>query len=329
MGYHIFLAGESSFKTSVERGVYGGSESSGSPKSEQLNAEVVASFSGIRAGDLILFYVKNRGIYGLWKTTCEPFYDVTPIWKDPDQVYPFRVCFEPIIRKFPHPIAMSDIHDLRDRGKVWTFDLGAMTRKNHHPITTDEGKEFIRLLLRNNPIFLETDAIPDPYIPQTKKPLAFNLECDRQGRLRFEGHLNAWFTRAFSAGKLKELIGDYKDYLNYVPTSFNKVMDIFLTHVTTIDGVDILHKFTCIELKTGTVNEEDLNQIIKYENWLIRRLADGDSEMVQSILVGFDFDAKVLEYQQRRKMIEEKTVRLIRYRTNPQKTDLLLEEVQN
>lgn len=329
MGYHIFLAGESSFNTCIERGIYGGTESRGSPKSEQLNAEVVSSFLGIKQGDFILFYVKNRGIYGLWKATSEPFYDITPIWKDPDQLYPFRVCFEPIIRKFPNPIAMSDIHDLRDRGKIWTFDLGAMTRKNHHPITTTEGKEFIRLLLRNNPIFAETAATPHPYVPSEKKPLPFSLESDKQGRLRFEGHLNAWFTQAFAAGRLKEMVGDYRDYLNYVPTSFNKVMDIFLTHVTMIDNVDILHKFTCMELKTGTVNEEDLNQIIKYENWLIRRLADGDSEMVQSILVGFDFDDKVLEYQKKRKMIEEKRVRLIRYKTNPQKNDLLLEEIDS
>jgi hypothetical protein len=135
--------------------------------------------------------------------------------------------------------------------------------------------------------------------------------------------------RAFSNGKLKELIGDYRDYLNYVPTSFNKVMDIFLTHVTTIDSVDILHKFTCMELKTGKISEEDLNQIIKYENWIVRKLADGDSEMVQSILVGFGFDERVLEYWRKRKAIEEKTVRLIKYKVNPQKNDLVLEEIHD
>jgi len=51
-----------------------------------------------------------------------------------------------------------------------------------------------------------------------------------------------------------------------------------------------------MELKTGTVVEDDLNQIIKYENWLIRKLADGDPEMIQSVLVGFDFDDRVVDY---------------------------------
>jgi len=131
----------------------------------------------------------------------------------------------------------------------------------------------------------------------------------------------------FSDNKLKDLIGDYKDFINYVPASFNKVMDLFLTHVTPIDSVEILHKFTCIELKTGIVTEENLKQIIRYENWLIRKLADGDSEMVQSILVGFDFDEKVLDYREKRKLIEEKSVRLIKYKVDIKRNDILLEEV--
>ena len=327
MAYHIFLTSEGNFHKCIERGVYGGSESHGSSKSGQLNSETISSFVGIKAGDLALFYVKSKGVYGIWRIASEPFYDVTPIWDDPERVYPFRVSLEPAVRNFPIPVAMADILDLRDRGRIWTFDLGAMIRKNHHPITTDEGKELIRLLLRNNPIFARTEATPKAYVPSSRGPLPFTLEGDRQGRLRYEGQLNGWFTRAFAAGRLKELIGDYRDYLNYVPTSFNKVMDVFLTHVTTIDSVDILHKFTCMELKTGTVTEDDLNQIVKYENWLVRKLADGDSEMVQSILVGFEFDDRVLEYRRKRQAIEEKTVRLIRYRLNRDGSDLILEEI--
>ena len=128
-------------------------------------------------------------------------------------------------------------------------------------------------------------------------------------------------------GKLRQLIGDYRDVLNYVPTSFNTVMDLFLTHVTTLDSVDILHKFTCMELKTGKVTENDFHQIIRYENWLIRKLADGDSEMIQSILVGFDFHDEVLDYARKRQCIEGKSIRLLKYAVNEDHTDLILEEL--
>ncbi len=327
MGYHVLLTSQTNFKVCVERGVYGGVYSSGSSgKAQQMNSEVISGFAGIRIGDSVLCYVKNIGVYGLWKVTTEPFYDETNIWNDPEQVYPYRICFAPVVREFANPIALSDVLDLRDRGKIWTFDLSPFIRKSHQPITTDEGKELIRLLLRNNPIYVPPQPLQNPYLPKQPEPLPVQLESKENGRLNYEGYLNAWFMRSFAQGKLKEIIGDYYDYINQVPTSFNKVMDIFLTHVTNIDGVDILHKFTCIELKTGAVTQEDLNQIIMYENWLTRKLAQGDSQMVQSILVGYRFDQRVLEYRNARKAIEEKTVRLLGYKVDKERQTITLSE---
>jgi hypothetical protein len=322
MGSHIFLVSEHHFKKCLKYGIYGGTSHS----TERINSEIIAGFEAIKPGDFIFFYVRNVGVYGLWKATSRPFFDEYDIWGEKDQKFPYRICFEPSIRYFPRPIALSDILDLRDRGKIWIFDLGAIIRKNHNPITTDEGKELIRLLLRNNPIFYPVSPIPEPY-PIGNAALPLSLETDNKGRIKYEGFLNAWFMMSFAEGRYKDTIGEYRDFLNFVPTSFNKVMDMFLTHVTEIDGVDILHKFTCIELKTGTCTEEDLNQIIKYENWLVRKLARGDNEMVQSILVAFDFQDQVLEYIQRRKLIEEKVVRLVEYRVAKAQDDIVLSEV--
>lgn len=320
MGYHIFLVGQENFKKCIEHGLYGGTLQ----PLERINADIIAGFQAIKPNDFIFFYVRNVGFYGLWKATSFPFFDSGGFL---GSQYPYRVCFEPSIRCFPRPVAMSDIMDLQDKGKIWTFDLGSRTQKNHNPITTDEGKELIRLLLRNNPVFQSVNNISQPYpIGNTELPLS--LATDNKGRLKYEGYLNAWFMKTFATGKLKEIIGEYRDFLNYVPTSFNKVMDIFLTHVTAVDGVDILHNFTCIELKTGVCVEDNLNQIIRYENWLVRKLASGDNEMVQSILVGFDFDDKVLEYVQKRRLIEEKTVRLLKYQVNSKQNDLILSEVK-
>jgi len=65
MGYHIFLTRQDNFEVNVKKGVYGGIHSSGSPKSEQINSEVIASFAGIKISDFVFFYVKNVGVYGL------------------------------------------------------------------------------------------------------------------------------------------------------------------------------------------------------------------------------------------------------------------------
>jgi len=181
--------------------------------------------------------------------------------------------------------------------------------------------------LRNNPIYKPVKPLTNPYNPEKENKLPIDLRTDENGRLIFEGYLNAWFMNSFASGKLKEIIGEYGDFINYVPTSFNKIMDIFLTNVTNIDGIDILHNYTCIELKSGIVKEDNLNQIIMYENWIIRKLAQGDTEMVNSILVGFDFDEKVIQYRNKRKNIEKKIVRLIKYRVEKDKNNIVLEEI--
>jgi len=122
------------------------------------------------------------------------------------------------------------------------------------------------------------------------------------------------------------LLGDYREFLNLVPTTFNKVMDIFLTHVTTVDSIDILHKYTCIELKTDRATEQDLAQVLRYEDWLARKLAAGDNEMIQSVLVARRFADGVIEYVKNRQNIEEKTVRLITYCVTEDEQNIKLQE---
>jgi len=323
MGSHIFVVSKQNFDTCVEKGLCGGIDHA----NERVRSEVIAGFKGVKKGDFVFFYVRGRGLLSLWKTVSEPFYDETPVWESSDYVFPYRVCIVPTLRHFPRPVVLSDIYDLRDRGRIWTFDLGVIAKKSHYPITTEESKEFIRLLLRNNPIFEPAPQLSQP-CAQGHRTIEISYDTTTAGHLKYEGYLNAWLMNAFASGRLKDFLGEYRDFLNYVPTSFNTVMDIFLTHTTRVDDVDVLHKFTCIELKTGVCVNDDLEQIVKYENWLTRKLASGDSEMIQSILVAYDFRRGVLEYVRQRAAIEKKTVRLVQYRVNAAKDGLELAGVR-
>ena len=253
MGSHIFLVNQENFEKCIENGVYAATK----VQLPRVDAEVVAGMETVNPGDLVFFYVRNSGIRGLWKATSRSFLDEgLDLWGETGK-YPYAICFEPIIRDFRRPVASNDIYDLRDAGKLWTFDLGMVRNKNHYTITKDEAREIIRLLLRNNPISSAPVPIRKPH-KESELQLPIQLNTDRRGRIEFEGFLNAWFMRSFSRGKLKSLVGDYEDFLNFVPTSFNRVMDIFLTHVTNIDGIDVPHKLTCMELKTRVGTEEDL-----------------------------------------------------------------------
>lgn len=323
MGAHILLVGEDNFEICKQRGVYG----SVLPTTEWNKAEVIASTFALQLGDLIFFYVKNKGVYGLWKVTSTPFYDETQIWPNDQQLYPYRFCFEPCVGYFPRPISLSDILDLHDKSRIWTFDLNPVQQKNQYKITMGEAKELIRLLLRNNPIRQFEQQVPEPYHPKDPMAILVNLSANQNGALKYEGWLNAWFMQSFARGELKGLFGEYSEFINLVPTTFNKVMDLFLTHVTTVDLIEILHKYTCIELKVDRATDQDLTQLLRYENWLARKLADGDDEMIQSVLIANRFSESVIDYVSRRRRIEEKTIRLIAYSVSDDPQGIQLIEV--
>jgi len=104
MGYHILLTKEKNFNICIEKEIYGGIRSVGSSKSEDLNSQVIAGFAGVKKGDFVFFYVMNIGLYGLWRVITRPFYDDEKIWDDNDQIFPYRFCFEPIVRDFPNHV---------------------------------------------------------------------------------------------------------------------------------------------------------------------------------------------------------------------------------
>lgn len=324
MGAHVFLVGEDNFPICVRRGVYGSVYN----QNERVRAEIIAGALSVRVGDLVFFHVNNVGVHGLWKATTPPFFDTQPLWPSSEQRYPYRFCFEPIIRHFARHVSFMDALDLKDKGKLWSYDLGTKVQKNHYAITSTEARELIRLLLRNNPVALPVQPVLDQYEP----PADFvavepEPETDESGRFRFEGALSAFLTRQFIGGDFRDIFGEYEDVLNFVPTTFNKVMDLFLTHVTNLDGVNILHKFTCIELKSGRASEDDLSQLLRYENWLVRKLAGGEGGMVQSVLIAHSFMDEVLRYVLSRRSIEERTVGLFKYQLDKRRRRVELKEV--
>lgn len=322
MGAHIFLVGEENFDVCIKRGVYG----CVMPSTERNKAEIIAGILSIQPNDLVFFYVKNRGIYGLWRVAGEPYFDESKVWPVEQQLFPYRFSFEPAVDQFSVPVSLSDVLDLRDKGRVWTFDLNPVQQKNQYKITTDEARELLRLLLRNNPIRQSQSRIADPHVPAIRGRIDVDLSSSQDGRVQYEGWLNAWFMRSLARGELKTLLGEYREFLNLVPTTFNKVMDVFLTHATTMDSVDVVYKYTCIELKADRATDKDLTQILRYEDWLARKLAAGDKEMIQSILVAKRFSDAVIDYVKNRRRIEEKTVRLITYSVTEDKENIVLLE---
>jgi hypothetical protein len=69
-----------------------------------------------------------------------------------------------------------------------------------------------------------------------------------------------------------------------------------------------------------------LRQVLRYEDWPSRKLAPGDNELIQSILVARRFADPVIAYVKNRRRIEEKTVRLITYHVADDRQNIELQE---
>jgi len=310
MAAYIFVVDEDNFELCVERGVCG------CPRHEKprINARAIADVAGIRAGANIGFYVKGVGIYGFFKAKGPAFYDETLIWRNPDQVLPYRALIEPTDSTFEKPIALSDLYDLADKDILWSWR--GIVQRDCHPFTNMEAFEILRLLHRSNPWASSRKFVTNPYIPQDPKPLPIHIKADTSGRIVTEGgpeaFLMAWLLREFSGGKLKEIFGNYTDYINYVPTSYRKEMDILLLHETP-EPHRVLTSCTIVELKAGKCETKDLSQIIRYEDWLVKKKCSGDSGMVRSIIVAHHFDSNVVSYVRQRAEIEGRIVKLVKY----------------
>lgn len=71
------------------------------------------------------------------------------------------------------------------------------------------------------------------------------------------------------------------------PSQYKEAMDLFgYRYVPKFQGA--VSKYLVIEVKVGTINKENVEQTMKYVDWISREYAHGDYSMVQAYTIGFD-----------------------------------------
>ena len=114
-------------------------------------------------------------------------------------------------------------------------------------------------------------------------------------------------------GRYKNIFGDYSDYLCYVPTSFDKEIDVLLAFAHPENCKQII-AYNIIELKKDRFDEMALGQLLQYEDWFLRKKVNGDSGTLRTTAIAKRFDIKVITYLRTRKLLENKYVTLLEYR---------------
>ncbi len=311
------MSDDRTFQTCYNRGICGAPDHQAVP---QVYGRALSDASGISKGDLILLFRKTRPIakiYGFFRAASDIYYDDNKVWDHPKHTFPYRVNIEGTQdMTFERPLEVSDLYELAERGLLWIFQPREGQR-DIVPLASSEVREILRLFHRNNPRGPVRYSPSHPYQPkrQTQLPISCENEAGKiTGKGGGEYHLLSHLRVCFRKALFKEKFGNYTDVLALIPTSYAKELDMVLLHETTISNTSVLTHATLIELKQDSCTIDDLGQLLQYEEWLVRKKFQGDSNMVSTALIGFKIGDDAKEYVSKRKRIERRNTQLFEYR---------------
>jgi hypothetical protein len=124
------------------------------------------------------------------------------------------------------------------------------------------------------------------------------------GRIKHEMALEAGilFQLFYGDNETIEMFGNW-DYLShqviaspFKPIDYMDKMDIFGSKFIT-GFSPIKSKYLVIELKKDSGNEQDIDQLMKYVDWIKDEYCHGDYSMIDAFLVAFDFSDDINTYK--------------------------------
>lgn len=104
--------------------------------------------------------------------------------------------------------------------------------------------------------------------------------------------------------KHKDTLFGRWDYLSHqvIASPFKAIdymdkMDVFGYRY--IDGFDTISKYLCVEIKRDKARPEDVEQVMKYVDWINNEYAYGNYEMIEAFLVAYKIPNEVVQYRNR------------------------------
>lgn len=315
MPAHIFVLDETNYNICIKRGLVGLPEAKADSKNQKsTNDALLSRLAIIKDGDYVLFYITGlKELRGIWKAEGEAFYDENVVWGD--KLYPFRFRLRSTEFSFEKPLRLHDIYDLQNTGKIWTFALKRASGTNAmFSISDVEFQILLQEYLKNNPFTIRKNIIMEPY-PVKPANLMEQIHRTSEGKPCYEATLMAMLLHDFVNGRHQEVFGNYTDYLSYIPTNLGTEIDILLMFGNLQNPFQTM-SYDVIEVKLDRFDGQALHQLIGYESWFIQKKVQGDLNMVRTTAIASRFDAEVIDYVQKRRLFEDKNIKLLKYQVS-------------
>ena len=265
--------------------------------------KMLVDMVGVKKGDLVFLYERQAGFHGVYKVASPLFFDASSVSNTVgltiDSRWPLRIKLE-CLYYFPKPapedLLFSTPH-YENVFWIWAY------RKNQGPrgcntITPEAAEALMELLVKVNGQHVEYDSF-EKYAPTQFEKVEFTLFRDGE-KVALEDFLRGYILEHLQADdSLEDIFGPKEDIewiANNVPYHITqKNIDLLLFHKNfTYTAVPLRYKYSVVELKKDIAKPKDLRQLAKYSHWVVGRLAKGEVEMIQPILVAYDFSDEAL-----------------------------------
>lgn len=149
----------------------------------------------------------------------------------------------------------------------------------------------------------------------------------KNDKVSLEDYLRGYIVENLKKDKeFEKLFVDLDDiewYANNIPYHISqKNIDIILFHRNfRYTNSPLRYKYSIVELKKDIVKPLDISQLVRYSMWASGRLANGEVEMIQPVLIGYEFSEDAIK-KSRNSDFNDRGIILAKYRVlNEKKID--------
>jgi hypothetical protein len=285
--------------------------------------KMLVDMMGIAVGDLIFLYERQVGFHGIYKAASTPFFDTASVGNQAGfsvgRQWPLRITLE-CVYYFPKPVR-EDLLFSNARYEnvfwIWAYRKSQGAR-GCNTITPEAAETLTELLVKVNGEDRDYDGF-DPYRPQDFNSIRFPIKT-RGPKVALEGFLTGFVLQHLQGRQaLEHIFGPKRDiewYANNVPYHIaQKNIDILVFHKNfRYTPVPLRYKYSVVELKKDVARPGAVSQLIRYCQWVGGRLANGEVEMVQPILLAHDFADEGIA-RARSADFNDRDILLCKYRT--------------